>query len=312
MLLDTLGIQHSARSFATEVLSKMYQSAGVQNTFVPYQNREEFDSSSFFADCQAVVNKKKRMHFVICVDEIDAVLATASSAEDARIILHMLSNLLTNSDLPVRLLLTSTDKEVLRHYPSGSDFLDNLGTWQVPLCSEVEMKGLIERFEVPFKFDKDALSRIFHYSGGEIYFIKLAVRLALSIGATQTDEKRPIDGEMMNELMRQVIEPTEETSFTVRSLNGNVYPTMKNIFSSWVFSEEERQLMHSLTKANGTLQASSLKVSEVQVANRLYERGYISKTTTEEDEEYRWRIGIWQLFLENQSQLNNRRNRGKQ
>ena len=249
-----------------------------------------------------MVDKKKGMRFVICIDEIDALLGNAPSEEDARTIIQILSMLLTDPDLAVRLLLTTKDKEVMRRYPEGSVFLDNLDTLKVPLCTEEEMKDLIERFEMPLQFEDDALSCIFHYSGGQIYFIKLAVRLALSLLRTSTAEKR-INGQMIDELINQLIKPTQKTSIAIRSMHETVFPTMKSIFLSAV-SEEERLLMDSLRKAHGVLKVSNLKTSLVQIGNLLYERGYFSKVAASEGEEYRWRIGIWQLFLENYDRPN--------
>ncbi len=313
--LDTLGIPHSAQTFATEVLRKICQSVGLQNSPNLYAGTSrDFEIDSFLLACQSAANEKKEMRFVLCIDEIDSTLATASAEDDARLILQLLFRLLTDLSLPVRLLLTTTSKEALRHYRSGTGFVDNLRSLPIPLCSKDEMRELLERFEVPLTFDNEALERIFHYSGGQIYFIKLAVKLALSTSVPQTHGKRLINGQMMDELMYEVIEPTEKTAFTIRSMNGDVFPTMKNIYSA-SFSEEEREFMQFLTRARGIWRVSNPEESTrklMNAANLLYERGYVSKKVIRRGEEYSWRIGIWQLFLANYYQLKYRRNRGKQ
>ncbi len=314
--LDTLGISHSAQSFATELLRKMSQIAGLPDSSVFESASRDFDIDSFLSVCQEVVNKKKSMRFVICVDEIDSVLATASSSQDAQAILQILSKLLTHPDLPVQLLLTAHDIESMRRYSGGTDFLPNLGIWRIPLCSESEMRELIERFEVPIKFEENALRRIFYYSGGQIYFVKLAVRLVIEVIRTQAggkDERKSIGAQMVDDLMQAVISPASTTHFTIRNIHQAVFDTMMNIYPL-SFSKEEQLFMRLLAEANGMLRASSLQVSEtplLNIANRLHQRGYISKAVTEEDEEYSWRIGIWQLFLEEYYQLKYRKSWGK-
>ena len=102
MRLDTLGIRHSAQSFAREVLSKMSQSVRLEHSPLPYNSsNEEFDSSTFFEACHSIVNKKKGIRFVICIDEIDSTLNSAYSEEDAQGILQILSKLLTHPDFPI-------------------------------------------------------------------------------------------------------------------------------------------------------------------------------------------------------------------
>ena len=159
------------------------------------------------------------------------------------------------------------------------------------------MRELIGRFDIPLTFEEDALTRIFHYSGGQIYFIKLAVKLALSAYGSQA-VGRLINGQIVDHLIHEVIEPTAKTPFMIRSINEDVFPTMSNIYIKF-FSQEERQLMRLLTEANETLKASTLEGSRIQIANRLYQRGYISKNVGEEGEEYGLRISIWQIFLKN-------------
>ena len=66
-----------------------------------------------------------------------------------------------------------------------------------------------------------------------------------------------------------------------------------------------------LTEGGGFLRASDFEVKDeklIDVANTLYERGYISRKRIVEDEEYFWRIGFWQLFLEKYYQLGFRKN----
>ncbi len=259
------------------------------------------------------MNEKKDLRFVIYVDEIDATLDKASPAEDGHAILHLLSQLLTDPNLPIRLLLTVTDKEILTRFPGGTVLLEDLQTWKIPLCISVaEVRELIERFEVPVKFDDEALDRVFYYSGGQIYFVKLAVRLAVNAGGVQADEKerkKMINAQRVDKLMHEVISPLSSSSNVIRDTNDMVFRTMTNIYSMF-FSKEEQQFMQVLAEAKGVLRISSLQVSETQfekIANELYQRGYISKVRTDENEEYSWRIGIWQLFLEEYHQLRYRK-----
>ena len=119
-----------------------------------------------------------------------------------------------------------------------------------------------------------------------------------------------ITGQMIDRMMREVIAPTEETSFTIRNINQDIFPTMSNIYPKF-FSQEEQLFLRSLTEADGTLKVSALEGDVVHVANQLYQRGYISKTEIEEGEEYSWRIGIWQLFLREKYQFKYRKRQGK-
>jgi energy-coupling factor transporter ATP-binding protein EcfA2 len=313
--LDTWENRYSVRSFATELLRKMSQSVGLTGSSGFESTIKDFNVDNFLLACQVVADKKKGMRFVICIDEIDSTIAKARSKEDARTILQLLFRLLTDPHLPVRLLFTTNSKEVLGSYRSGINLMRKLVTWRIPLCSESEMRGLIERFEVPITFEGDALSRIFHYSGGQIYFVKFAVSLLEEVSKVQDNGKngkKIISVQSVDNLMHEVITPTSSTPFAIRNIHDEVFDTMKNIFSPLFFSKEEQQFMQSLTEAHGTLRASDLPVNRMHLANiaeDLHERGYISKNGNKGDEEYSWRIGIWQLFLEDYYQLEYRRNR---
>jgi Phosphotransferase enzyme family len=307
--LDTLNIPHSAQSFSAELLGKMCESAGL-----PFDEiRRQFDREGFFPACQSLVNEKKDLRFVICVDEIDATLDKASPSEDGHAILHLLAQLLTDPSLPVRLLLTVTYKEILARYRGGTALLEDLQTWKIPVCISVaEVKELVDRFEVPVKFDDEAFDRIFYYSGGQVYFVKLAVRLAVNTIGVQADEnerKKIINAQRVDKLLHELISPLSSSSNIIRDTNDMVFRTMNNIYSVF-FSKEEQQFMQVLAEAKGVLRISSLQVGETQfqkIANELYQRGYISKVRTDENEEYSWRIGIWHLFLEEYHQLRYRK-----
>ncbi len=319
--LHMLSIPQSAQSFAITLLQQMCESVGLHNIPEAYNvTNQDFNSEAVFRACQSIVNVHKDSCFVVFIDEFDAILDKALSKQDAEIILHLLSRLLTHPHLPVRLLLTATKPEVLEHYLGGTDFLINLGSWNIPLCSEGEVEDLVKRLEsgllahsrISFTYSEDALGRILHYSGGHIYFVKMAVK-AVSVSGAQGG-KGIVTAQVIDRLMREVSASTEATPFRIRNIHNGVFLTMKNIYLQF-FSGEEQQFMQLLAKAGGTLQASSLAVSKQQLANaanNLYERGYILKTVTEEGEKYQWRIGFWQLFLENHYQLKYQERQGKQ
>ncbi|HYT44208.1 MAG TPA: aminoglycoside phosphotransferase family protein [Methylomirabilota bacterium] len=311
--LDTWGI-HTLRSFGTEVLEKMCQIAGLQNSPLPYDGRRKFfNSGRFLQEYQLVADEKPHMRFVICIDEIDGMLNNASSIKEGGTILHLLYNLLTSPTLPIRLFLTATNKEVLKRYPIGERFLRSLNLRKIPLCVEAEMRELIECFDVPLIFEEDTLNSIFQYSGGQIYFIKLAVKLALSVGKVPTDGraiKRRISKQLLADIMH-ALESTPATPFIIRDIHEGVFDTMREIYQPKFFSEEEQRFMLLLTEGGGFLRASDFEVKDeklIDVANTLYERGYISRKRIVEDEEYFWRIGFWQLFLEKYYQLGFRKN----
>lgn len=312
--LNTLGFNHSAQSFAIDLLEKLYQGGDLPVSSIPYDNRgREFDSGSFFAALRLVAEKKKDMGFVVCIDEIDSTLDKALSIEDARTIVQILYRLQTGHILPVRLLLTANKPEVLsllRQYWEGTGFVENIEIRHIPLCSETEMRELIKRFGVSVTFEEEALNRIFYYSGGQIYFIKLAVKLAVDTSGDQSDQnsgERMISGRKVDELMHAVITPTSNTHVAIRNSHTVVFETMENIYLTF-FSKEEQQFMRLLTEARGMLRASNLHISEdrlVNVAGGLYRRNYISKMVSEEEKDqiYSWRIGIWQSFLKEYYQL---------
>jgi hypothetical protein len=298
--LDILNVHPlTVQFFANQLLSKMCRRVGLLRSPVPYSNPDgAFDADTFLAACQSVVERNPDARFVICIDEIDSAINNARTIEEGWIIQDLLSRLLTDPDMPVRLLLTASDTKVLRRSPGGIDFLSNLGIETIPLCSEPQMRDLIELFDVPVVFQEDALHRIYEYSGGQIYFVKLAVN-ACKAQLSNRDGKRIIDAQLVDKLMQEVIEPLSSTSFEIRNLHEAVFLTMKNIYEKH-FSPDERRFMKSLTEAAGKLRTSSFEVSKEQLAttaNALYRRMYLSKTETDEDEIYSWRIGLWQLFL---------------
>jgi len=297
--LDTLNIHHTAQSFASQLLSKMCRRIGLLKSPGPFNSSsKDFDIDNFFATCQSVVESSPDSRIVICVDEIDSAVNNAQSTVDGWIIQDLLSRLLTDPEMPVRLLLTASDTEVLRQSPGGTDFLSNLGIWTIPLCTEIQMRDLIERFDVPVIFNEEALRRIFYYSGGQIYFVKLAVN-ACKAQLGNKDGKKMIDTQLIDDLMQAVIEPSSSTLFEIRNLHEAVFPTMSNIYEKH-FTANEQRFMKLLTEAGGKLRTSSFEMSKEQLAttaNALYRRMYLSKIEADEDEVYSWRIGIWQLFL---------------
>lgn len=265
------------------------------------ENKDEIvDFETFFLAFQSIIDISGDLRFIICVDEIDSVIKNALTEEDARAILYILYRMLTDPDLPVRLLLTASDAEVIRQYPQGADFLADLGIWNIPLCSESQTRDLIKRFDVPITFEDEALSRIYQYSGGQIYFIKLAIKASLA-QANEEDGKKIINKQLVDELMQAVIEPASSTTFEIRNLHDTIFPTMNNIYEKH-FSDNEQDFLCLLVKANGVLRASSLEVSEenlLSASNFLFRRDYIFKTEDDQGEVYSWRIGLWKLFLEN-------------
>ncbi len=297
--LDILNVHHTAQSFANQLLSKMCRRIGMLKSPVPFNNsNKDFDMDNFHSACQSVVEKSPDTRFVICIDEIDSAVNNALSIKEGWVIQDLLSRLLTDPEMPIRLLLTASDTEVLRRSPGGMDFLSNLGIWTIPLCTEIQMRDLIERFDVPVIFNEEALHRIFYYSGGQIYFVKLAVN-ACKAQLGNTDRKETIDAQLIDGIMQSVIEPSSSTAFEIRNLHEAVFPTMNNIYEKH-FSADEQRFMKLLTEAGGKLRTSSFEVSREQLAttaNALYRRMYLSKAETDEDEIFSWRIGLWQLFL---------------
>jgi len=307
--VDTHNVHHSVQSFARQLLTRMHRRARLP---IPIEvEGHDFDVEAFFTTCEAIVEKKPDLRFVIFVDELDSALKHAiSQEEDAAIILQLLEQLLTDPYLPIRLLLTASNIDILRSYPGGKDFVDNLGIHKIPLCSEREMEDLIGHLDlsIPLEFEQDALDRVFYYSGGQIYFIKFILSACLA-QAGATGGTKHITARVVDDLLYAVIEPHSSSFSEASNLHETVFPTMKNIYERH-FSDQEQQFMWQLSKAGGLLRASSSQVSQeqlAQAANTLYLRGYIDKTRVGVDDEFTWRIGIWRLFIENYNQLNHRK-----
>lgn len=303
--VDTLNVTHSLQSFAGQILIRMHHHTSLP--LPPEVEGHEFDVETFFSACEAVVEKKPELRFVIFVDELDSTLTHATSQEDATSIMQLLDRLLTDPYLPVRLLLTASNTEILRSYQGGTDLADNVGIRKIPLCSVQEMEDLIEHFDmpVPLNFESEALNRIFSYSGGQIYLVKLVVSACLAQASGMGGTKR-ITARLIDNLMHAVIEPHSSSFSEASNFHETVFPTMDNIYERH-FSNQEQQFMRLLTEAGGTLRTSSPQVSQehlAQVANTLYRRGYVNKTRVGEEDEFSWRIGIWKLFVENRFELN--------
>ncbi len=303
--VDTLNVHHSVQSFAGQLLTRMHHRAGLP--MPPEVEGHEFDVETFFSACEAVVEEKPDLRFVIFVDELDSALINAVSQEEAATILQLLERLLTDPYLPIRLLFTASNTDILRSYQGGVDFVDNVGIRKIPLCSAQEMEDLIQRFDmpVPLTFEPEALSCIFAYSGGQIYLVKLVVSACLAQASGIGGTKRITD-RLVDDLMHAVIEPHSSSFSEASNFHETVFPTMRNIYERH-FSDQEQQFMRLLTEVGGVLQASSVQVSQehlTQVANTLYRRGYIDKIRVGEEDEFTWRIGTWRLFIENRFQLN--------
>ena len=302
--VDTFNVKHSVQSFAGQLLARMYRRAGLP---IPSEAEEHnFDVEAFFSACEAIIEEKPDLRFVIFIDELDSALTHAVSKEDAAIILQLLDRLLTDPSLPICLLLTATDADALRSYPGGVDFVDNLGIRKIPLYSEIEMEDLVQHLAMPvtLDFEQAALNRIFFYSGGQIYFVKLIVSACIAQASSMGGTKR-ITEQVVDDLIHAVIEPHSSSFSEASNFHETVFPTMSNIYERH-FSDQEKRFMRLLTEAGRILQSSSPQVAQEQltpVANTLYRRGYINKFMRGGEDEFTWRIGIWKLFIENHHQL---------
>jgi hypothetical protein len=314
--IDTINQPQTITSFATKLLEKLCNR--VEYRPVPYDKVEGvFDHEKFLELCESIVETHPEARFVVFVDEIDSALLNAKTPEDARDILHLLDRLLTHPILPVRLLLTASNIDILRTFPGGGDFVDNLGIRKIHLCSEDEVKDLIERFDLPLSlsFEPDTFNRIFYYSGGQIYLIKFIIEASIA-QAGGRGGKTHISAALVDEIMHAAIWPHASAFPQSGSWHETVFRTMKDIYDKH-FTDRERRFMRALTEAGGTLHTvgGSFHTTDgqinqeqlVPVADTLFRRGYINKTVTARGEEYTWRIGVWSLFTEHRFHLDRTR-----
>ena len=155
-------------------------------------------------------------------------------------------------------------------------------------------------------FSEGAITRTLHYCGWQISVAKLVVQAAVNHPTVLIGDRR-VTAQMVDEALMAVKAPDTRNSKCVQAaaLHKIAFPLWSKIFEDH-FTQAEKGVALRVAAADGTLllDSSAYGASEmVHAANSLFERGYLWRERTRQGTTYMWRIGFWQLLLEEQAQL---------